>query len=810
MSTQTIAEIAAGNPDFSLLVRALEATDLTDAVADPNADFTVLAPTNAAFGQLAADLGFGGDTADEDAVFNFLVEALAPLSPDNDAVAVLTDVLLYHVLPGAQTTNDIAAAESLTTALAGASITPAGSSLIDLEPDVVDPTIAAGNVVARNGIVHVLDRVLLPVDIAGNEPTQTIAEIAAASDDFNILVRALQTADLVDVVADDAADLLVFAPTDAAFGQLAADLGFAGDATDEDAVFTFLVGALTDLSPDGDPVPLLTDILLYHVAPEARSAAQIATADSIPTALSGTALTALGSVISDNEPDIANPTIAVPDVLASNGVIQGIDRVLLPLDLAGNAPDQSIADIATGSSDFDLLVRALQAADLTSVVANPDADFTVMAPTDAAFTDLAVRLGFRGDISDEDAVFNSIVGSLTALSSDGDPIPLLTDVLLYHVLPGGQTLSQLAGADAPLTTALAGATLGLDGTQVVDLEPDLDDASVAIADVAASNGVIQAIDKVLLPIDLPNDGTPQTVTGTGDDDVLVGSAEAEVFVAGSGADTIIVGGGADVVAGRLSDLSGDTIQQFGTDDIVSISDQVVRRADAEIDDGSVTIGDASFVIDSQLGEGDFIFSGNALGTDIGFVGFRAALSEETAVEETAINGVVAQQFLNGDTSNSFSVTFEADAAAGYDNSIGAYEVNADGELVDVRIIAQSVKAAAGTGTTVTGIDAGNAFGFFLIQDGANRFGDSLFDADSFAFVERDGSSPTLTADGVAFEDATIFFSTDPSLNASGLDQVLSGVAQDGSGALQLGFEDLARNANSDNDFQDVLLTVDIA
>ena len=85
MSTQTIAEIAAGNPDFSLLVRALEATDLTDAVADPNADFTVLAPTNAAFGQLAADLGFGGDTADEDAVFNFLVEALAPLSPDNDA-----------------------------------------------------------------------------------------------------------------------------------------------------------------------------------------------------------------------------------------------------------------------------------------------------------------------------------------------------------------------------------------------------------------------------------------------------------------------------------------------------------------------------------------------------------------------------------------------------------------------------------------------------------------------------------------------------------------------------------------------------
>ena len=73
-----------------------------------------------------------------------------------------------------------------------------------------------------------------------------IVDIAAGSDDFNILVRALQTVDLVDTVRD-ATDVTVFAPTDAAFTQLANDLGYDGDAADEDAVFAFLVSALTDL-----------------------------------------------------------------------------------------------------------------------------------------------------------------------------------------------------------------------------------------------------------------------------------------------------------------------------------------------------------------------------------------------------------------------------------------------------------------------------------------------------------------------------------------------------------------------------------
>ena len=86
----------------------------------------------------------------------------------------------------------------------------------------------------------------------------------------------------------------------------------------------------------------------------------------------------------------------------------------------------NIVDIAAGSNDFNILVTALNTAGLTDTVRDAD-DITVFAPTDAAFTALAVDLGFDGDTSDETAVFNHIAGALTELAEDDDPIPLLTD-----------------------------------------------------------------------------------------------------------------------------------------------------------------------------------------------------------------------------------------------------------------------------------------------------------------------------------------------------------------------------------------------
>lgn len=494
-----IVDIAGGSDDFNILVKALAAAGLVQTVADLN-DITVFAPTDAAFTQLATDLGFDGDTSDEDAVFGFIAEALAGLAPDGDPIPLLTDVLLYHVSAGAKSAAELDEAEAVTTLLEGATFATEGTELIDNEPDIDNPNIVVPDVAASNGTIQGIDRVLLPLDIPGNTPLPNIVDIATGSDDFNILVKALSAAGLVETVAG-LEDVTVFAPTDAAFTQLAKDLGFDGDASDEDAVFGFIAEALAGLAPDGDPIPLLTDVLLYHVSAGAKMADEVDAADAVSTLLEGATFATEGTELIDNEPDIDNPNIVVPDVSASNGIVQGIDRVLLPLDIPGNEPKPNIVEIATGSDDFNILVKALAAADLVNTVADLD-DVTVFAPTDAAFTQLATDLGFAGDAADENAVFGFIAEALAGLAPDGDPIPLLTDVLLYHVSAGAKSAAEVDAADA-ITTLLAGATFGSEGTELIDNEPDIENPNIVVPDVAASNGTVQGIDRVLLPIDIP-------------------------------------------------------------------------------------------------------------------------------------------------------------------------------------------------------------------------------------------------------------------------------------------------------------------
>lgn len=176
-----------------------------------------------------------------------------------------------------------------------------------------------------------------------------------------------------------------------------------------------------------------------------------------------------------------------------------------------NTAPPTIADIVLQSGgefdgdggDFDILLQALQATDLVDVVADPDADFTVFAPTDDAFIELARSLGAHVDDGDDAGAFNAIVEGLTTLAPDGDPIPLLKDVLLYHVSPCGRNVEQLQ-ADGTIETAL-GVTFHVNGTELDDQDPDIENPEFVegLTDIQASNGVVQVIDRVLLPIDVP-------------------------------------------------------------------------------------------------------------------------------------------------------------------------------------------------------------------------------------------------------------------------------------------------------------------
>jgi uncharacterized surface protein with fasciclin (FAS1) repeats len=373
-----------------------------------------------------------------------------------------------------------------------------------------------------------------------------IVDIAAGSEDFNILVTALNTAGLADTVRD-AEDITVFAPTDAAFTALAVDLGFEGDATDEDAVFGFIAGALTDLG-GGDPIPLLTDILLYHVSGGAKSAAEITAAGSVATLLTDATIAPSGGALVDGEPDLLDPTIVVPDVAASNGTIQGIDKVLLPIDIPGNDRN-TITDIVANSggtfdddaSDFDLLLNALTAAGLTGALNNPDSNLTVFAPNDAAFVAAAQALGFED--SDEAGAFDYIVQAVTLLSGGNDPVSLLSDILLYHVAPGALDADAVLGSS--MIETLLGADLGVDGAALVDGEPDLPNANIIATDIKAANGFVHVIDGVLIPVDLlPSNGA--------DDDVafVIGDDTSEIFVLGDNNDYVDAGGGNDTITGN--------------------------------------------------------------------------------------------------------------------------------------------------------------------------------------------------------------------------------------------------------------------
>lgn len=169
----------------------------------------------------------------------------------------------------------------------------------------------------------------------------TITDIVAGSGgtfddrgwDFDILLNAVLTAGLEGALADPGAGLTVFAPTDAAFMRTARDLGFTG--TTEAEAWGFLVTALTGLG-GGDPIPVLTNILLYHVAPGVLTPGDVLSSAEISTLLSGAVVRPHPvRMLRDNDPDLRDPRL-LPNRLniwAQNGVIHAIDRVLIPLDI---------------------------------------------------------------------------------------------------------------------------------------------------------------------------------------------------------------------------------------------------------------------------------------------------------------------------------------------------------------------------------------------------------------------------------------------------------------------------------------------
>jgi transforming growth factor-beta-induced protein len=290
----SIAAVASSNQNFSTLVAALSKAGLVATFSSPGS-FTVFAPTNAAFDAAAAVLlGAGKNGRD-------LVDALD--------VATLTSVLKYHAVGDARNAQAVLGSGELLM-LDG---NPAAIALKGGSPFINDAKIVSTDIQASNGIVHVIDAVILPPGVRGQAAPapamQTIAAIAASNPDFSTLVAALARAGLVDTFNGQQA-FTVFAPTNAAFDEAAKQLHYRNGRE--------LVDSLD--------IRTLTSVLTFHVIAGQKKAAEVVVADQLHM-LSGVAADVAlrgGKAYIDDAPILAT------DIQASNGIIHVIGGVMLP------------------------------------------------------------------------------------------------------------------------------------------------------------------------------------------------------------------------------------------------------------------------------------------------------------------------------------------------------------------------------------------------------------------------------------------------------------------------------------------------
>jgi len=292
-------------------------------------------------------------------------------------------------------------------------------------------------------------------------PPNTVADEASARG-FNAMVAAAGKAGLTSALDDPAASLTVFAPTDAAFGNLARSLGFA----DANAMVQALDSAT------------LAKILQYHVLPARKPAATLASGSGSEGTLysfegkaASLKLSTTGGVkITDAA--LTQATVTAADVQTDNGVIHAVDKVLVPPGVL------NVVQMAQVNPTFSVLVEAVVTAKLAGTLSGAG-PFTVFAPTDTAFGAALAELGLTKP---------------QLLAS-----PDLAAILTYHVVAGNVRAANVVALPKP-----AAVTTVQGGSFSVGADLGLTDAlgrtaTLVATDVVASNGVIHVIDKVILP-----------------------------------------------------------------------------------------------------------------------------------------------------------------------------------------------------------------------------------------------------------------------------------------------------------------------
>ncbi|OUU15283.1 MAG: hypothetical protein CBC05_10660 [Crocinitomicaceae bacterium TMED45] len=463
--SQTVVDIVVDSEDHTVLEAAVVEAGLVETLQGEG-PFTVFAPT--------------------DAAFTALLTALNVEAADLLGLPQLGDILTYHVAGVEAMSSDLSDGQMVTTingqdvtiSIVGETVTINGSA-----------TVTVANIDATNGVVHVIDAVLVPAivngctdmmacnyslvantddgscvlpgdmcddgddatvnDMVGEDCVcagipATVVDIVVNSEDHTLLEAAVIAAGLVEALSAEG-PFTVFAPTDAAI--------------------TALVEALEITAEDLLALPDLGEILQYHVVAGAAMSGDLTDGQEIETLLGENVtvtINADGVFINDAQ-------VTAADIEAGNGVVHVIDAVLLP-----PAPEtNTVVDVIVNSEDHTLLEAAVIEAGLVEVLSS-EGPFTVFAPTDSAITVLVAAL----EITAEDLL----------------ALPNLSEILKYHVVAGAAMSGDLTDGQEIETLLGSNVTVTINAEGVF-----INDAQVTVADIEADNGVVHVIDAVLLP-----------------------------------------------------------------------------------------------------------------------------------------------------------------------------------------------------------------------------------------------------------------------------------------------------------------------
>lgn len=435
---KNIAEIISDRSDLTSLKNAILQANL-DSVLRTTATYTVFAPNDSAFGEV--DLS----------------------GLDNET---LTNVLLNHVM--GTTTADFVSTMATgykTTMATG----PDGNNLnfyTNLEDYQFNGMASfvpnASDLGATNGVVHVVDAVLMP---------PTIVDHVSANPGYSTLAEAIELAGLTDALSESDPSnenypFTMFAPNNQAFEMLIAELNGA-----------FGWSSLSDI-----PTEVLEQVLLYHVVAGANTLAADTNGTTQAT-MQGDTFSIDGTVIDDSS--YTNAGIILTDIQAVNGIVHGVDKVLLPDEVFQSLLGATL-NLVERASDrgFTTFLAAVEKAGLTSILSTDE--FTVFAPNNDAFVALFATINNFGSLYD----FNTPEELIT-----------LGDLLKYHLYAGRLMESDLTDGSTITTVYEDVIKVDLKGDRP-RLKPSFEEAipsGVVTTNIGATNGILHEINRVLIP-----------------------------------------------------------------------------------------------------------------------------------------------------------------------------------------------------------------------------------------------------------------------------------------------------------------------